>query len=76
MTVTVSRVLPGRRLRRRREVARTVDRNVSVTVYPPWSTVIGHSLRRHVKDAAVVLATAAFLIVVVAAGFWLLTVRS
>jgi hypothetical protein len=76
MTVTVSRVLPNRRLRRQRQVP--PDRNILIArpAYPSWPTVIGQTLRRHAKDAFVVLVTAGFLVAVVAGGFWLLTVRS
>jgi hypothetical protein len=44
-------------------------------VYPPWSVVIAHTVRRHAKDVAAVIATSAFLAAVTAAGFWLMTVR-
>jgi hypothetical protein len=81
MTITVSRVLPRSRSRRRPQAAQSADVRDGIPalpppVYPSWSTVIGHTLRRHLKDAVAVVATVAFLAAIAAAGLWLLTVRS
>lgn len=77
MTITVSRVLTRRRaLRRPRAGNPPAELPDRLPVYPPWHVVMGHTVRRHVKDLAALIATAAFLTAIVAAGFWLLTMQA